>query len=239
MAAQRCARIAHRCRRRAQARTGEQPRDGRLQRRRSLCRPREGVGRRGIAHDGAVVEDHDAIGVGEAALEPVLGEHDRRPPLLVQPPQQPHELVARDGIQLRGRLVEQHDARLARERCAERHALQLTAGQLGRRPVQQRLDAERQRDLLHPARHRAGRPAAVLERERQFGAHGRHHGLRLGVLEERAGDCGEIARAVLTRVQPADDRAAGKRAAVEVRDEARGRAQDRRLARRGQAGEDD
>ena len=57
------------------------------------------------------------------------------------------------------------------------------------------------------------------------------HDLRLGVLEQRAGDGREVARAVLARVQPADHGAAGERAAVEVRHEPGGGAQQRRLAR--------
>jgi hypothetical protein len=71
--------------------------------------------------------------VREAALEAVLGEHDGGPPLLVEPPQQPDELVAGDRVELRGRLVEEHEPRAAGERGAERDALQLAAGQLARR----------------------------------------------------------------------------------------------------------
>ena len=69
---------------------------------------------------------------------------------------------------------------------------------------------ERQRGLLDPARHRGGAPAAVLEREGELGADGAHHDLRLRVLEQRAGDGGEVARPVLARVEPADD-ARGRR----------------------------
>src|SRR3712207_8430990 len=54
--------------------------------------------------------DH-TVGVREAALEAVLGQEDRRPPLLVQTPQEPDELVARDRVELRGRLVEQQQDR--------------------------------------------------------------------------------------------------------------------------------
>ena len=90
----------------------------------------------------------------EAALEAVLGEHDRRLPLLVEPAQQPDQLVAGDRVELRGRLVEQHDPRAPGERRAERDALLLAAGELVRGAVEQRVDAERQRDLLDPARDR-------------------------------------------------------------------------------------
>ena len=180
---------------------------------------------------------HDAVGVRQAALEPVLGEHDRRPPLLVEPAQQPDELVARDGIQLRGRLVEQHDARARpraprrARRAAARHRTARASG--GPAAPRSRAPAPPPPPRAPPRR----RPAAVLQRKRQLGAHGRHHRLGLRVLEERAGDRREIAGAVLARVHPADDGAAGECAAVEVRDEAGGGAQQRRLARGRQAGE--
>ena len=160
----------------------------------------------------------------------MLDEHDRRPPLLVEPAQQPDELVAGDRVELRGRLVEQHEPRPPGERRAERDALQLAAGQLVRRAVEQLLDAERERRLLHPARDRARPCAAVLEPEGELGAHRPEHDLRLGVLEQRPGHRGELRRAVLARVEPAGDDAARELAAVEVRHEPAGGAQERRLA---------
>ena len=114
--------------------------------------------RRRVAGDRAVGQRDDAVGGRQAALEPVLGEQDRRPPLLVEPPQQPDQLVAGDGVELRGRLVEQHQPRAARQRRAERDALQLAAADSSvRRPVQQVRDPERERRLLHPARDRRRR----------------------------------------------------------------------------------
>ena len=146
--------------------------------------------------------DH-AVGGGQAALEPVLGEHDRGPPLLVDAAQDAEQLVAGDGVELGGRLVEQQQPRPPGQRRAERDALELAAGQLVRRAVEQPGDAERERGLLHPARDRRRAPAAVLERERELGAHRAHHDLRLGVLEQRAGDRGQLGRAVLARVEAA------------------------------------
>ncbi len=237
--AQRRARLLDPGGRRAQARAREQPRARRLERGRALAGPGEELARRRVARDRAVREDDDAVGVGQAALEPVLGEHDRRPPLLVEPPQQPDQLVAGDRVELRRRLVEQHEPRPAGERGAERDALQLAAGELVRRAVEQRRDAERERDLLHPARDRRRRRAAVLEREGELGAHGPEHDLGLGVLEQRPGDRAEVAGPVLARVEAADHDAPGERAAVEVRDEAGGGAQQRRLAARREARDDD
>jgi hypothetical protein len=88
-----------------------------------------------------------------------------------------------------------------------------------RRAVEQRGDPERERGLLHPARDRRRAVAAVLEREGQLGAHRVQDDLRLGVLQQRAGDRGEVGGAVLARVEAADDDPAAELAAVEVRDQ--------------------
>ena len=79
-------------------------------------------------------------------------------------------------------------------------------------------------------------PAALL-RERELGAHGAHHELGLGVLEERAGDRSELRGPVLAGVQAGERDAPGEAPAVEVRDEAAGGAQQRRLAVPGAPGE--
>ena len=81
------------------------------------------------------------------------------------------------------------------ERGAERDALLLAAGELVRGAVEQRVDAERERDLLDAARDRGGAVAAALERERELGAHGAHHELRLGILEQHARRRARAARA--------------------------------------------
>ena len=169
--AQRRARLLDAGRRRREAEPGDQRGARRLERRLRLVRPREEAARRGVAGERAALEGDHAVGRAEAALEPVLGEHDRRPPLLVEPPQQREQLIARDRVQLRGRLVEHEQPRTAGERRAERDALQLAAREVDRRAVEQRLDAERERDLLDAARDGDGAVAAVLERERQLGAH--------------------------------------------------------------------
>src|SRR5207244_12740578 len=108
----------------------------------------------------------DAVGGGEAALEAVLAEHDGRLPLLVEATQQSDELVTGDRIELGGGLVEEHDARPAGECSAKRDSLLLAAGELVRGAVEERVDAERERDLLDAARNGDGARAAALERER-------------------------------------------------------------------------
>ena len=121
---------------------------------------------------------------------------DRRAPLLVEAPQQPDELVAGDRVELRGRLVEQHEPRAAGERGAERDALQLAAGELVRRAVEQRLDAQRQRRPPPPRARRRPAPSPRFSSGKASScAHRAEHDLRLRVLEERAGDRARSRRA--------------------------------------------
>jgi hypothetical protein len=195
---------------------------------------------RGASHASAPAgEREDAVGGGQAALEAVLDEDDGRPPLLVEPPQQPDQLVAGDGVELRRRLVEQDERGRPGERGAERDALQLAAGELVRRAVEQRRDARARapppppRARPPPAPCRGSRAGRRARRDRA------EHDLRLGVLRQRPGHRGDVGRAVLAGVEAADDDPAAELAAVEVRHEPARRAHDRRLARGRQPGDDD
>ena len=203
------------------------------------ARPDQEAARVGVAGDRAVAHRDHAVGGAQAALEPVLGEHDGRPPLLVDPAQDAEQLVARDRVELRRRLVEQRHPRPSGQRRAERHALQFAAGQLVRRAVEQPGDPERERGLLHPARDRGRGQAGVLERKGQLGAHRPHDDLRLGILEQRARDGRERRGVVGPRVEPGDLQPAGELPAVEVRHEPGGGAQQGRLARAARAREHD
>ena len=182
-------------------------------------RPGEEVARRGVAGDRAVAHGDDAVGGAEAALEPVLGEDDGRPPLLVEPPQDAEQLVAGDGVELRRRLVEQHERaaawpapRRAPRAAARRRTARRSSGRAGAAMPSASAASSTPRATA------AAREPAVLEREGELGAHRAHHDLRLGLLEQRPGHRGELGRAVLARVEPADH--------------ARGR----RTSRRGSAG---
>jgi hypothetical protein len=237
--AQRGAGLLHPRGRRAEPRAGEQARARRLQHGRRLRGPLEEAARRGVAGQPAVLEDQDAVRGAQAPLQAVLGEDDRRPPLLVQPAQEPHELVARDGIELGGRLVEQDELRATGERGAERDPLQLAARELVGRALEQGADPEGERDLLDPPGHRGGPQAAVLEREGELRADRAEDGLGLGILQQGAGHRGELRGTVLARVQAADDDAAAELPAVEVRHQAAERAQQRALAAGRRAGHHD
>ncbi len=184
--------------------------------------------------DATVVHRDHAVGHRQAALEPVLGQQDRRLPLLVEPPQQPDQLVAGNRVELRGGLVEQNHRRPARKRGAERDALLLASRELVHGAVEQRVDPERQRHLLHSPRGRGRRLSAALERERELGPHGACHQLRLGVLEQRADHCAEARRRMRARVEASDPHGAGEASAVKMGNKAAGRAQERRLALTGE-----
>ena len=123
----------------------------------ALGRPVEELRRRGVEHDPAALHREHAVGRREAALEPVLGQQHRRPPLLVQPAQQPDELVARDRVELRGGLVQHEQRRLAGDRRRQRDPLQLAARERVGAAVEQVRDAELERRLLDRARDRRRR----------------------------------------------------------------------------------
>jgi len=88
-------------------------------------------------------------------------------------------------------------------------------------------DPERERRLLHPARYGRRRLSAVLQRKGQLGANRTHDDLGLGILEQRADDAGQLADAVLPGIHPGDHHAPSERAAMKVRHEPAGRAQQR------------
>ena len=192
--------------------------------------PVEVLARRRVAGHPAVHQRDHAVGGGQAALEPVLGHHHRGAPVLVEAPQQPDQLVAGHGVELRGGLVEQQQLGAVDHRGGDRHALQLAAGQRVGAAAEQMRHAEGQRGLLHRSRHGGRRLAAMLERQLQLGAHAAHHHLALGFLEDRAAHRGQLARPVLAHVEPGHLELPARLAAVEVRHEPAERPQQRRLA---------
>jgi hypothetical protein len=93
---------------------------------------------------------HDDL-VGERhRLDLIVRHVDHRGlQLVVQPRElQPH-LHAQRGVEVRQRLVEQEHLRLARDRAADRDALPLAARQLLRLAVEQVIDVQDLRGLLH------------------------------------------------------------------------------------------
>ena len=145
----------------------------------------------------------------QAALEPVLGDHDRRVEVLVEPAQQPDQLVAGDRVELRGRLVEHDQLRPAGQRRPERHALELAAGELGASERSSRWAiAERQRHLLDGPRDRRRRLAAVLQRNASSARTVPITTCVSGSWNSVPTATASAAGAVLARVHAGDDRAA-------------------------------
>ena len=153
--------------------------------------------------------DH-AVGGRQAALEAVLDEQHGGVALLVEPAQLPDQLVAGDGVELRGGLVEQH------ERAACRRAPRASATRCSSPPesscggaVEQVGDAERERGLLDRARDRA--------RRRGRGSRARARARRARVLittcvsgswKSTPACAADVAGAVLARVEARDVHAA-------------------------------
>ena len=142
-------------------------------------------------------------------------------------------------IELRRRLVQQQETGSQCERRRERHTLQLSAGQLTREAMHERFRPDKSQGVVHARPDLLGRHADVLEAEGDLVRYLGHHDLILRILEHRGDKACEVRRARLPRVDPADDDAAGEHPAVEVRDEPRECAQERRLpgARRAEQGD--
>ena len=177
---------------------------------------------------------------GQAALEPVLGEHDRGPPLLVEAPQDAEQLVAGDRVELGGRLVEQQQRagarrapRRARRAGARRRTARASSGRAGARSPSASAASSTPRATAAGAQPRFSSGNASSARTVPITT------CVSGSWNSVPGDRGQLGRAVLARVEPADQRAPGELAAVEVRHEPGRGAQQRRLARARAAGEHD
>ena len=233
--AQRRARLLDADRRRAgEPREREHPRPGRLQRRRAVARPVEERARVAVVARAAprVERDH-AIGVRQAALEAVLGEHDRHVAhSSVEPAQQRDQLVAGDRVELRGRLVEQHQPRAARR--ARRRARR--AASRRRRASRSRGRAGgRCRARARPPRRRARPPTALWPRLSSASASSARTELITswvsGSWKSTPTNAAELRRAVRARVHAADSRPCPRRSRRGSAARGRTRAQQRRLAR--------
>ena len=194
--------------------------------------PGEEVARGAVEACGASLHCDHAVGGGEAALEAVFGQQDRDAPLLVQAAQQPDQLVAGHRVELGGGLVEEDELGAGHQGRGEGYALQLAAGEGVDGAVEEVRDGERQRHLLDGAGAGGRRVAAHLQRQGDLGGDGGRDDLRLRVLGDVADDRGELAGAGGDRIDARDLDAALDLAAVEVRHQPAGGAQQGRLARR-------
>ena len=111
------------------------------------------VDRVGIADllEDAVAHDRDPV-AHRHRLDLVVRHVDgRRADLALQPPDLGARLRAQLRVEVRERLVHEEDLRLAHERAAERDALALSARELARLALEQRLDPEQLRRLVDAA----------------------------------------------------------------------------------------
>ena len=216
----------------------EQPRARRLERRGGVAAHSRNAGER-VAHDPAGDPSRSRGRRPRQRSSRCSASSIVTSEVLVEPPQRPDQLIAGDRVELRGRLVEHDQRGAAGERGAERDALELAAGQLRRRAVEQMGDPERERRLLDAARDRRGRSP-------RFSRPNASSARTVPITTWVSGSWNSVPTAAASspgpcsRVSmPGDRRPPGERAAVEVRHEPAGGAQQRRLARAGRARDDD
>ncbi len=133
----------------------------------------------------ALVHDDDLLGDFHRLLL-VVGDEDRRHvDLLVQPAQPFAQLRAHLRVERAERLVQQQHLRLHRQRAGERHALQLSAGELGGVALGEAVEADEVEQLLDARADLGLGPLAHAEPERDVVVHG-HVLERRVVLEDEA-----------------------------------------------------
>ena len=200
-----------------------------------LREPGERLLPRRVQHDPPLLEEENAVADLERPRGPLLREDDGH----AETGGQPDERVRSLGIELGGRLVEQKQLRLERERGRQADALQLTGRELRDTPLEQMLGPERGEGRAHPRRDLDRRSADVLDAEGDLVLDAAEDDLVLRILEDGGDDAGEVGRPRPARVLSADLDASLEPAAVEMRDEPRQGAHERRLAGAGGAEDGD
>jgi hypothetical protein len=200
-----------------------------------LGEPLERPGARRIEQQRAALEEEDAVAAGKRAGWALLGDDDGR----VETCGEVEERLRGGRVELRGRLVEQQQLGLEGERRSEADALQLARRERLGSAAEEVLGADHGQGGPSAGKDLVRRDAEVLEPEGDLVLDMAEDDLVLRVLEERRHGAGQLRRAGRARVGPADLDATGEAAAVEVRHEARKRAQQRRLPRARGAEQDD
>ena len=178
-----------------------------------------------------MVDEEHAVAALERQRGPLLREKDRRAELAGEV----EELFGALRIELRGRLVEQEQRGLESEHRGEAHPLELPGGQRLGPALGQPLSSHLCERCVHARPDLAGRPADVLEAEGDLVRDPAEDDLVLGILEEGCNLACEVGRAEPPGVPAGDHDPAPEPPAVEVRNEPRQRAEERRLARAGRA----
>jgi len=168
----------------------------------------------------------------------MLCEENGHSPLLVEAAKEPDQLVPSHRVQLGSWLVEEDQARTGDEGSSEGDPLELSTGQGVNGAVQQVWNGQSQGDLLDRPGARGRWISPHLKRQLDLGRNGGRDDLGLGVLGDVADDRGQLSRSGGDRVDSGHLDPAVDLSTVEVRDEAAGSAEQRRLARGGAAGEE-
>jgi hypothetical protein len=131
----------------------------------------------------SITHDHDPVGHGHGFNLVVGDVHGRRAQPLMQRLDLRAHCDAQLGIEIRQRLVKKKDLRITHDGAAHRDALALAAGELARIALEQDIEAENVRGLLHAGLDLRGRSAPQPERKAHIGGD-RHMGVERVVLED-------------------------------------------------------
>jgi hypothetical protein len=207
------------------------PAEGDERRQKPRLGARQRFARRSFGRGGAGrPQDAQPVRGADDPVEPVFGQDDRQPEVVVEAGQRRQDRLGAGRVELAGRLVEGQDARLQRQRRRDRDALPLPAGERRRRSLPQRRDVEQVEHLFDPLAHRRRRHAELLHAEGDLVVHPGGDELRFRVLKDEADDPAQGARSVQARVVAGDDDRAAEAAAAEMGHEAVQAAQQRRFA---------
>jgi hypothetical protein len=179
------------------------------------------------------------VGVGQDALQPVLGQDDGQPQVAVEAHQRLQHLLGRPGVELGGGLVEHEDTRAQGQRSGDGDALLLAAGKCLQRAVAQREQIQQAQRLLDAHAHLGRGDGRVLQRESDLVLDPINDELRLGILEDKSDETAEYLRPLGDGVAPGDGDASTQSAAGEVGHQPVEAAQKRGLARAGRPRHED
>ena len=200
-----------------------------------LFEPCLGLADRAIERQAPPFEEENPVADLERQGRPLLGEQHSRTAVTGEPQGQLDQPLGGLWVELRRRLVEKQELRLECQRRSEADALQLAARELGHEPPRQMLCADPGEGVERARFDLLCRGADVLEAERDLVEDAGEDDLVLGVLEEGRNGAGQARRAMPPGVEAGDLDPPGEPAAVEVRDESREGAEQRRLAGAGRA----
>ena len=133
-----------------------------------------------------LLEHDEVVGQRHGLLQPLLGQQDRQPQLLIELAQRVQESTRRDGVELARRLVQNEHIRPHDHDGREVEHLLLAAGKRGHTAVEPVGNAEVARHLGDAQAHGFFLAAKALEPERQLVEHLVRHDLIVRMLEHEA-----------------------------------------------------